>query len=425
MSATVFQSPASDNFFVGYYDKSPFDRVNRRHLALRVADYSALPDASSTAEIGYFDLNEGGSFIPLTTTNAFNWQQGCMLQWLDDAEPGSIIFNRRIDEAFRAIVHNLADGHERVLSAPIYTVRAQGDLALSVDFERHYWCRRAYAYAGIEKNFKNAEVAPGDGLFLVDIATGEAECLVQVADLLHVDPLSSMRSATHYVEHMMFSPAGDKFVFYHRWKSRDGSITCRLYLMDLAHRRLRKLLDTGRLSHMCWLDEHRILAWGAPASLAGVMTRNMWLRKVLVPLKPLYRLLVKGNPKFGQSPISKLLNGDSYFTLDVDTGTTRRVLVDALDRDGHPSPVPGRRDAFITDTYPDRESRARVIWADLASGRTEELAVLDSVPEYDNTPIRCDLHPKVSKDGTLVSVDTMGRGHRGVRIYSLVAPSSE
>lgn len=417
MNAPVFRSPATENYFVGYYDKSPFDRRNNRHLVLRVQDFSRLPDASSSAEIGYFDLNSENGFTPLTSTNAFNWQQGCMLQWLDDGEPGSIIFNRRIGNAFHAVVHDLASGRERTLGAPIYAMRPQGDLALTVDFERHFWCRRAYAYAGVEKPEKNADIAPGDGLALVDIASGKSERLIEVADLLNIEPLSSMRSAVHYVEHAMFSPEGERVAFYHRWKSKDGAISCRLYVIDLARRRLRKLLDTGRLSHMCWLDAHRILAWGAPASLAGAMNRNVFLRDGVVrPLKPLYRLLVKGNPKFGQSAASTFVNGDSYFTLNVDTGATQRVLVNALDRDGHPSPAPG--DAFVTDTYPDRESRAKLIWADLAGGRTRELAVVGSMPEYDNTPLRCDLHPKLSKDGTLVSIDTMEGGRRGVRVYA-------
>jgi len=44
---------------------------------------------------------------------------------------------------------------------------------------------------------------------------------------------------------------------------------------------------------------------------------------------------------------------------------------------------------------------------------------LDSISEYDNSPIRCDLHPRWSFNGKYVSIDTMNDGVRSSYLYEI------
>ncbi|AKO97735.1 hypothetical protein MALG_02571 [Marinovum algicola DG 898] len=407
--------------FAGYYDKSPFDAENRRHLALQVDFMDRLPEAEDSAEVGYFDLADG-QFQRFDRTSSFNWQQGAMLQWLGPDHGRQVIFNIRDGAEFGARIFDLETGSSRDIPAPVYAVRPQGDIALTVDFARHFWCRRAYAYAGVKDTSRNRPVVPGDGVFLVNLHTGVVDTIVPLERLLAIRPTQTMTGATHYVEHMMFSPSGAKFMFYHRWKLPTGEIFARLYVADIDDPKPKLVLDSGRLSHSCWAGEDRILAWAAPESPLGAFRKSRLVKGALGQvLRPIYRTLISGNPKYGQTALSRKLNGDSYLLIPTDGSGAKAipVCVNTLDRDGHPTAFERNPGLMITDTYPDTDHKARILLSSILTGQTTELDTLASMPELDNTPIRCDLHPKLSFDETRASVDTVNNGYRSIFVYSL------
>ena len=45
---------------------------------------------------------------------------------------------------------------------------------------------------------------------------------------------------------------------------------------------------------------------------------------------------------------------------------------------------------------------------------------LSSLKELDNSPLRCDLHPRLSHDGEYVSIDTLNRGYRQSYLYKIL-----
>ncbi len=417
--APVFQTPVNGHYFNGYYDKSPLDRESKRLLAMRVGFIDRLPDSNDMAEIGYFKLG-GHEFRSVNTTNAFNWQQGAMLQWLGPGFDKEIIFNRRCSGEFRAVIYNIESGVERLLSHPIYTVNAEGTHGLLIDFERHYWVRRGYSYDGVVKKEKNLALVPGDGIWLLDILGDICKKIVPIETLLDIKPLASMKGATHYVEHMMFSPDGETFAFYHRWRLEEGGIYARLYVADIHGAPPKLVHDTGRLSHYCWIDNRTILAIGSEKpSLAGNLRRSKTLSRFIKPLFPFYRAMVKGNVTDGQTRISTIVTGDAYFLVDINTSQTKAVFRNSIDRDGHPSAITEKPGWVVTDTYPDYQSKAKLLIGNLQTGEMRLLDVLSSIPQFDNTPTRCDLHPKVSLDGRHVAIDTMNDGVRGIYLYLL------
>ncbi len=95
MKATlVFKTPKVGHFFFGYYDKLQLSKNNSKLLALKVAFIDHVPHKEDKAIIGYFDLtNKEQPFIILAETSVFNWQQGCMLQWLGEDYNSTIIYN--------------------------------------------------------------------------------------------------------------------------------------------------------------------------------------------------------------------------------------------------------------------------------------------------------------------------------------------
>ena len=150
----VFTTPPTQHFFFGYYDKSPLDSANGRLLAQRAAFMDRMVAADDVLELGYFDWREGGAFQQLAQTHAWNWQQGCMLQWLGPDHNRQVLYNDRQDGRFVAVIHDLDSGTSRSLPMAVYTVNTQGTQALCIDNERHYWFLGGYNYQGVENPAK-------------------------------------------------------------------------------------------------------------------------------------------------------------------------------------------------------------------------------------------------------------------------------
>lgn len=49
-------------------------------------------------------------------------------------------------------------GEERIIEQPIYTISADGEMALSLDFTRLHRLRRGYGYANIEEVTKSEKL---------------------------------------------------------------------------------------------------------------------------------------------------------------------------------------------------------------------------------------------------------------------------
>src|SRR4051794_14980982 len=69
----------------GYYDHLQFDPTGRYVLGMEVAFEHRSPGPDDVVKVGMIDLQDGDRWIELGESRAWNWQQGCMLQWL----PGS------------------------------------------------------------------------------------------------------------------------------------------------------------------------------------------------------------------------------------------------------------------------------------------------------------------------------------------------
>lgn len=84
-------TPGEGHFLFGYYDRCPWDRGNRLHLALQVPQQHRLPEPGETADVGLVDRGTPG-FLRLATTQAWCHQQGAMTLWLP-RRPGCFVYN--------------------------------------------------------------------------------------------------------------------------------------------------------------------------------------------------------------------------------------------------------------------------------------------------------------------------------------------
>ena len=169
MIETVFKTPNDGHYFFGYYDKSPFDFNNQKLLAMKSRFMDRMPAKDDVLEIGCFNWQSSNEFIRLTETKAWNWQQGCMLQWVGPEFNKQIIYNDRVDNKFVSIIMDIETREKTILPMAVYTVRSDGKYALCIDNERHFWFRGGYSYQGVENVAKRKALDENDGIWLLDI----------------------------------------------------------------------------------------------------------------------------------------------------------------------------------------------------------------------------------------------------------------
>jgi hypothetical protein len=210
-----------------------------------------------------------------------------------------------------------------------------------------------------------------DGIWRVDFQTGDARLLVSLADMCLVAPRPEFEGALHKANHVMISPDGSRFIFLHRYFIGQRRFD-RLMLADAVTGDLKLLSGYGMVSHCFWADDKTILGY-----MRG----------------PEYK--------------------DSYWLVDVETAEFKRLTcLDGLG-DGHPHVV---GDWFVTDTYPDKARMQHLFLVNWKTGEKKKLGEFFHGFEYSGET-RCDLHPRLSKDGKTVFFDSVFDGKR--RLYKM------
>jgi hypothetical protein len=411
----VFRTPSEDHYFFGYYDKSPLDASSTRILAQRTSFINRMPTLGESMEVGYFDFPDNGTFHSIGRTLAWNWQQGCMLQWCGPDFNKEVIYNDLRDGCFVSVVYDIAGSAERVLPLPIYTASGDGKWGLCVDYERHYWFRPGYNYQGPPNPTKNKPVDPEDGIWLMCLKSGEFSRIISLEGVMNTGWMSIMDGGTHYLEHLMINPSSERFCFLHRWKNVDGEIYTRLFSANMDGSGLYLLNDSGRMSHFCWRDREWIFAYGGlKTSINRLRSYKKIAKHVIKPLLPLYHRLA---PEGGF--IARQITGDGYLLFKDRSDESRRISLETLTEDGHPTFRPGSRNMFVVDNYPDEKGDCPLYVFDLQSSQIVVQTTIATDPALRATGYRCDLHPKWSFDGRFVSIDRAIPGRRSMEVFTL------
>jgi hypothetical protein len=401
------------HYFFGYYDKCPWNENQQKLLAHRASFIDRFPAADDEVEIGYFDPERPGSFTLMSTTTAWNWQQGSQLQWVTFGGVEKAVFNKRYDDGVFATAVDPSTHQEIRLGSSVYTISSVGSVGLTLNYGRLFDMRQDYGLAGIADAFADELMPQNDGIYRFDLPHGSPELVLSIADVaaLEVNPMGEGRK--HWVNHLMFNPSGRRFCFLHRFERTDGIVHSRLMSANQDGSDLRLLFE-GLVSHYDWLDENRIFAWaGRRSLLSGGSGKKGGLGSMVRKcLKPIYYAL--GKPRI----LMQKIVGDSYFIIDdAPVQNSCEVAKGILTSDGHCTVSPDGK-WVLTDGYTDADNRLPLFLWDLEKQEAMELARFDT-PKHLDGPLRVDLHPRFSRDGKKICIDSAMDGSRNMYVLDV------
>jgi len=422
-------TPGDGQWFVGYYDKNPWSPGGERLLVHRAGFLDRTPEEDDLVDLGYIDLTSPElAFTTIAQSTLWNWQQGAMLQWLPGAS-NTAVYNVRMGDPETegldvwqlgaGVIHDLDTGERRTLERPVYALSPKGDAALTLSFARLAENRPDYGHVGVVDPTVADEAPEDDGVYRIDLSTGESKRILSIGQVAEIEAPVFGRGRTHWVNHLMFNPSGERFCFLHRFWREDGNMHTRLFTANSADGADLRLVFTGMVSHFDWMDDHTLLAWaGARRMLAPGARPSGGLRHaVLKSLKPIYYAL--GKPRW----LMRRVVGDSYMLLHDDGRAREPFAKETLTTDGH---CTVSRDGrwVLTDGYTDRMGRLPLFVLDTRSGRATRVGRYQTPRRLDG-PIRCDLHPRFSADARTVCIDSAMDGSRRVYLVDVSGVTAE
>lgn len=366
--------PVDDGItFFGYYNISP---ENYRGYVLYLKVLKEHVRGSLFEEASIMLKTKNGQVRNIGRTKSWNWQQGCMIQWLN-SDKDHIIYND-YDPGTDTYVCKVIDTEGNLLKKydmPINCVAQNGEYALCLNYDRLAIMRPDYGYFNRKNNALQDDDA--DGIWKLDLRSGKPSLVISLKHLKETSFTSTMKGATHKVNHIDINPSGSRFMFLHRWIGPAGRFM-RLITAKPDGSDLQILNGDNMTSHTCWLDENQILSFCEYKGDVG------------------------------------------YFVFSEQKARVRRCPAKIHQVDGHPSISPNGN-KIIMDTYPGISRFSTLHLYCLEKKLFITLGAFHQPPGYAGE-IRVDLHPKWSYHGDCVYVESAHENHR--KLYKITLPES-
>jgi len=207
------ENPSYTGFW--FYDELQFDKTDRYMLGMKVYFTDREVQADDVGEIGYFDLQDSNKWTKIGETTAWNWQQGCRLQWRPNSD--EIVWNDHNDEKTQFVcrVYNFKTKEYRTLPKMIYDISSDGKYALLHDFSRMK--HAGTSYAGVPDPYESLKFT--DKIFIekMDMETGESQKLVDLEQMAKIAFPNGYDGQTNlYFFREGWNPSGTRFITFLR-----------------------------------------------------------------------------------------------------------------------------------------------------------------------------------------------------------------
>jgi hypothetical protein len=352
--------------FFGYYDKSPVNKSGE-YSVFHHSEFptNTLPNSDQQLNIM---LLKSGSDEPhhIGQTNAWNWQQGSRLQWIDSDR---IIFNDfdRDKNKYISNIYNVNQlSTEKIIDFPVYDV--YDDFTISLNFDRLGILSPDYGYfASSIRRYHELPSLSEDGIYKVDIKNNQIVLVLNFEEIIKTHEIRFPPDTQHLVNHIMISPDGKLFMFIHRWFIK-GIKHHALFVANSDGSGLRCIIEDQMVSHCTWNGSEQIIGY------------------------------------------FEHQNNYGYFNISLKSGKISPVSGVKSDNigDGHPS-VSKKR--MIYDTYPDKRRKQEIFLLDMENHRSKKIGeFLAPMKYYEST--RCDLHPCWNHQGNQIYINSAHEGKR-------------
>ncbi len=365
---------AKEHFFASYYGINSFSASQKYVTVLQTDIDDRLPTVNDPATIGLVDIISN-EFIPIAETRAWNFQQGCMAHWLGTSPDSLIIFNDLRNGKYVSVILNVHTKEEiRVINYPVAAVSPDGKSAISINFSRLKLTRKGYAYPGEGQDPKKDEQLPeDDGLFLVDLETGEAELIVSISDVKDIiHPYTDEDWV--YFNHVLFSDEGTKVFWLARTKPNWATTSL---TANVDGSNIQKCFPDGwGGSHFDWLNDDELM-------VTAMYEATQYAHILFTVGEENYNRLGKG----------------------------------LLDFDGHGAFSPDEK-WMITDTYPSENREQKIFLMDMETEAVLPIGRFRQPEDYQSN-WRCDIHCRWSPKGDMIGFNSTHEGTRQVYLLQL------
>jgi len=374
--AVQITSGPKEHFFASYYGINSWSENQRYATVLETDVKFRIPTENDTATLGLVDM-ETHEFIPIATTRAWNFQQGCMAHWLATSPDSLIIYNDLIGGKFVSVILNVFTKDRRIIPYPVSAVSPNGKEAVGINFGRLRITRADYGYGGAGQDPNTDVMFPeDDGIIHIDLETGEVKLLVSIEQVRSMVPETD-RKAMEYFNHTLYSRDGSKIFWLARNQEYFWNTTNAFTVNSDGSNLKRCFPDDWGGSHFDWLDGDRLMVTSK------------------------YQGRAYGHVLFtvGEKDYKRLGGG-------------------ILDYDGHGTFSPDGR-WMVTDTYPsDGSHEQKLVLMDMHSEAVISLGRFVEPPEF-TKGWRCDLHARWSPDGSMIGFNSTFTGSRQVYVTNL------
>lgn len=364
--------------FFGYYEICPWNATNEFHLCLETEFHDRPPVKGDAAGVCIVEVATR-RVERLAETQAWNLQQGAMLHWLPTAADRVIVYNERQSDRFVAVLLDIHTGRRRVLPRPISGISPDGRRAASLNYARLQAMRPVVGYKGLPDLFQDLSHPEDDGLFVMDLETGEARLILSFAEIRgRLAEHPGIQTHSLWFNHTVFNPEGTRLFAMVRYREdQTGIMRTMLFTVAIDGGGFRLLSRLGA-SHCTWRTARHLFGW---------MTQTA---------------------------------GTHYYCVDDRTGAVSAPYQpDRLNRDGHCSFTRDGR-WLLNDAYPGQGAEASLLLWDMEVEERIALGTYAS-PRPFRGEIRCDLHPRFDRTQTMISFDSIHRGTRQIYLMDVSA----
>ncbi len=231
------------SLFCGYYDLNPFCPKFPNLLALHASKFkpTVRPSNKRFLDIIIFDTNSD-KFEKVDTTNAWNWQQGARLHWLNSEE---IIYNKIKNNKAYAVIYNFFTKKKRFLDYPFACVDKKGNI-FSLNYYLLNKCSE-YGYSDlIKQDYQIKKISFNKNQ-------------IQYSNL--IKGKIQLKQTRKHINHLLPNSNCTYLVGIERYYKKSRRYD-NLIIIPYEGNIKYKLFEDCIVSHYCFVESNKLLIWG-------------------------------------------------------------------------------------------------------------------------------------------------------------------